>query len=381
MRSVYLTSDNIISSLGFTSLENFNHLKNGVSGVACVNDPEILSVPFYASRVSDEKLNTAFATVSDSEAYTRLEKMFITSIASAVDKSEVDPRSPKVLFLISTTKGNIDLLHPQSPKFGPERLKLAVMASKISGFFGNPNEPVVLSNACISGAMAILVGKRFIESGAYDSVIVSGGDLVSEFTVSGFYSFKALGTSACKPYDESRDGISLGEGCGTVILSSRDSDLESKAKVVSGAVSNDANHISGPSRTGEGLNIAITKALKAAVSVKKEDIGYVSAHGTATLYNDEMEAKAFASSGLDAVPLNSLKGYFGHTLGAAGVIESIMAVWSMINNTLIPSIGYNNCGTSVPLNIIRESSSVTYDSCLKTASGFGGCNVAVVFSK
>ena len=151
--------------------------------------------------------------------------------------------------------------------------------------------------------------------------------------------------------------------------------------IVSGAAtSNDANHISGPSRTGEELSFAIKNALVEA-GLTPADIGYISAHGTATPYNDEMEARAISLSGLSQVPVNSFKGYWGHTLGAAGIIESVAAVQSLRHNLLISSAGFADCGVSVPINIIKRNEALPLNACLKTASGFGGCNAAALYQK
>ena len=115
--------------------------------------------------------------------------------------------------------------------------------------------------------------------------------------------------------------------------------------------------------------------------MSKEDIGLISAHGTATPYNDEMEAKAVALAGLQHVPLNSLKGYFGHTLGAAGLIETILTKQSMLDNTIVPTPRFKNLGVSVNVNVSAQPASATIFNSLKTASGFGGCNAAVVISR
>jgi 3-oxoacyl-[acyl-carrier-protein] synthase-1 len=220
-----------------------------------------------------------------------------------------------------------------------------------------------------------------LRAGRYKTVVVAGGDLVTEFTLAGFQAFKAMSEAPCRPFDADRTGINLGEGVGTLILGTQPNKGDAQPIVLrGGASSNDANHISGPSRTGEGLHLAIQKALADAQS-SAEEMDYLSMHGTATPYNDEMEAKALATAQLQNVPLNSLKGYLGHTLGAAGLIESVVAIWSLRNNQLYRSLGFEKLGVSVPLNIIRQTQQQALQSCLKTASGFGGCNAAVVFSK
>jgi 3-oxoacyl-[acyl-carrier-protein] synthase-1 len=144
-----------------------------------------------------------------------------------------------------------------------------------------------------------------------------------------------------------------------------------------GFSSNDANHISGPSRTGEGLYIAITRTLQH----NPLPVDHVSAHGTATPYNDEMESVALARAGLLDVPVNSMKGYWGHTLGAAGVIESVAAAWSLKNHILIGTMGFQENGVSEPVRVIENTEAAAIGSCLKMASGFGGCNAALMFYK
>ncbi|MEI6456971.1 MAG: beta-ketoacyl synthase, partial [bacterium] len=153
-------------------------------------------------------------------------------------------------------------------------------------------------------------------------------------------------------------------------------------KISSGgsASSNDANHISGPSRTGQELSHAINVSLEEA-GMKPGDISYISAHGTATPFNDEMESKAVSLSGLSDVPLNSFKGYWGHTLGAAGIIESAAAIHSLKKNMLFRSAGFDSPGVSEKITVIEQHARAVLRSCLKTASGFGGCNASIIFEK
>ncbi len=382
MKTVFAAEGNIITSLGYTAEENFSAMEQGNSGIQKFSNPKFLSFPFHASLVDDRKLSEKFSTLSTNQNYTRLEQLFILSIADVIEKSGVDLSNEKTLLIISTTKGNINLLEEQNYGIFPEkRLLLFEMAKEVACYFGMKNSPLVVSNACISGVLAIITAQRLIRSGQYENVIVSGGDLVSEFTLSGFNSFKALSDEPCKPYDAARKGITLGEGCGTLLLTSNENLLhnnEKKIKVAGGSVSNDANHISGPSRTGEELALAVNNAINEAQCANAID--FISAHGTATTFNDEMEAKAFSVAGLQNVSLNSMKGFFGHTLGAAGIIESVIALETMKKNTMISSLGFENSGVSMPLNIIRQTEKKEINTSLKTASGFGGCNAALVFS-
>ncbi len=377
MKDVFVISDNIISSLGFTTAENIENIKAGKSGIQFHDNKNLSNTPLHASLTDNKRLEDLFS-LNTSEKFSRLEKMLILSISDALKESSIDIKSERTLLIFSTTKGNIDLLESDENDSGEKRLKLWEMGNIIQQYFGNPNKPIVVSNACISGVIAITAAKRLLQSGIYDNAVIVGGDILSEFIVSGFQSFKSLSSAACKPYDLARDGLSLGEGCGTIILSCKNTSTDEAIKVSGGASSNDANHISGPSRDGEGLYIAISRALK---NISSSEIDYISAHGTATSYNDEMESHAITKAGLSDVPMNSLKSYFGHTLGAAGIIESIVAINSMRKNIVFKTAGFENFGLTNQINIISENKEFEIKNCLKFASGFGGCNAAVVFSK
>ena len=371
MKDVFVVSDNIVSPLGFTTSENFNQLKNNSNGIQYQERPDFSPTPFWAALIDRKKIDTKFE--EDFGSYTHFEKLCILSISEALSISGIDVRDNKTLLIISTTKGNVDLL--LSNPFDEKRVYLHESAKVIQHYFHNQNVPLVVSNACISGVIALNMAAGLLQQNRYSSVVVCGADIVCEFTISGFEAFKALSPNPCKPFDAGRDGTSLGEGAGTIILSNT---LKSGIKILAGASSNDANHISGPSRTGDGLFIAVDKTIKAHHHPK---IDFISAHGTGTIYNDEMESKAFNSAALQDVPTNSLKGFFGHTFGAAGIIESAITLESMRQNFLIHSKGFETQNETVNLNIISSPEGTELTTCLKTASGFGGCNAAVLFQK
>jgi 3-oxoacyl-[acyl-carrier-protein] synthase-1 len=383
-KNAYIIADNIISPLGFTSEENFDKLKSMQTGVKRWETSSLSSEPVCAAVIEPKQLSAEFSKLKLDKAFTRLEQLIILSISDTLKQNpSIDIKSPKTLIILSTTKGNIDLLSKEEKgKFDRNRLFLWETGNVIASHFNNPNKTIIVSNACISGVLAIILGKRLLEEDTYDTIIVSGADLMTHFVVSGFQSFKAVSNEVCKPYDASRDGISLGEACATVVLTNNEKLISGSEKILvkSGSSSNDANHISGPSRTGDGLILAIEKTLQEA-ELKPSDIDYISGHGTATLYNDEMESQAITGTGLQNVPMNSLKSYFGHTLGAAGIVESIIGIHSMKNNTLIGTYNHNEPGVTKPLNIIKETQTAEVNNCLKTAAGFGGCNAAVLFIK
>jgi 3-oxoacyl-[acyl-carrier-protein] synthase-1 len=373
---VFVVSDNVLSPLGTTTAENFSQLKQKASGVKLHQDTAISPKPFYASLFAS---NQSFIK-SSSNAYTKFEELLITSIADALMESGIDVGDKKTALIISSTKGNISLLGTEVNNADlTKRMSLSTSAKLISDYFGFANPPVVVSHACISGALAIITGMRLLKSGQYENTVIAGADVISKFIFSGFDSFQALSPQICKPFDRSRVGLNLGEGAATIVLSSNKR-YSQHIKVKGGAVSNDANHISGPSRTGQELAFAINKAMDEA-GVSATDVDLISAHGTATIYNDEMEAKAFSIAGLQSVPVNSLKPNYGHTLGAAGLIESIISIQSMRENLALPTLGFKEIGVTNPVNVYADLLPGNFKNCVKTASGFGGCNAAVVFGK
>ena len=383
MQKVFVESHNLISPLGNTSVENFTQLEDGNSSVKFHNRTDIDDAGFWASIFTEKQIKSFSDEIIDSENYTRFEKLLIASINDCFKKSAIELSSSTTIFIFSTTKGNISLLEqqPELPDLS-EKLNLYYSGKIVASYFKNANRPIIISNACTSGIVAILYAKRLLETGQYENAIVAGADTVNRFVFSGFKSFQALSATQCKPFSLNRDGINLGEAGATLFLTTKPKQISDSVnvQVSGGAVCNDSNHISGPSRTGIELSIAIDKTLEAS-KISYHDIDFISAHGTATLFNDEMEANAFNLSHLQSVPVNSLKGYFGHTLGAAGLVESIISIQSLKEGIIIPTKGFEELGVSPSINICNQQIKKIMNHCLKTASGFGGCNAAIVFSK
>ena len=377
MKDVFIVADNILSPLGSTTAENFAQLTKNVSGIQQHSDAAISAAPFYAALLEN---NNGIIDEVQKSSYTKFEQLLISSIQNALQNSEINTGDSKTVLIISSTKGNINLL--ETEKYDSQlrkRIALHHSSRLVADYFHFVNRPLVVSNACISGLLAILTGMRLIRSGRYEHAVVVGADVISKFVLSGFQSFMAISGRPCRPFDADRDGISLGEAAGTIILSCSPK-YANGIRISGGATGNDANHISGPSRTGVELSQVINTALQEA-GVPASGIDFISAHGTATIYNDEMEAKAISLAGLHHVPMNSLKGYYGHTLGAAGLIESIVTIQSMKAGLVLPSKGFQQLGVTLPINICESLRYVSIQNTLKTASGFGGCNAAAVFSK
>ena len=359
--------------MGFDVATNISNIEKGISGIQKYEDASLLKIPFHAAIINAADLDSAFSKISENKSFTKLEKMMLLALAPMIEKK---PISERTAFILSTTKGNITALENKNNPI--EQAQLHTLAKTIADFFEFKTEPIVVSNACVSGILAVAVAKRLIQSELFDNAFVVAGDLVSEFVLSGFNSFQAMSDAPCKPYSANRTGVSLGEATAAVLVTS---DKENaKVEVIGDGSINDANHISGPSRTGEGLFRSIQSALSEA-NINSEAIDYISAHGTATPFNDEMEAIAFNRLGLENVPVNSLKGYYGHTLGASGLLETVIGIETLTNNKLYVSLGFDEMGVSQPINIIQKMETKNCDYFLKTASGFGGCNTAVVFKK
>lgn len=374
--------DNILSPLGFTSSENWNAVCSGHSALKQYADHFDLPEPFCASLLDWEKVDEKFAQLPNNhlENYTHLEKIAILSAADAFQKAGINPAAEDVLFVLSTTKGNVELLQDLQD-YEPSRPYLWRSAQLIARYFGNANEPIVVSNACISGCAALHLVKPLLQKHGFRYVVVIGADVLSKFIISGFQSFKALSPDFCRPFDADRTGLNLGEAAATIIFAEMAETKMDTIGIVASALCNDANHISAPSRTAEGL----LKTLKSVVSAEKDlsvsDIAFVNAHGTATRYNDDMESVALDRMGWNKLTVNSLKGYFGHTLGAAGVLETVISSRELLNGQILPTIGTQNPGTVAEIHVSLQPEKTDKPLFVKMISGFGGSNAAVLFTK
>ena len=263
--TTYITHDTLISALGFGTQENLEAIRSYHSGITLQTDKRIADTPLLAATISQERLQQQAEAIGVS-GYPRVEQLFILTINELIRQSGQTLEDKTCGLILSTTKGNIDLLtrHTEHPD---EAVFLWKMAENIAGYFHAEERVHVISNACISGVSALVTGKRMIENGIYRKVIVAGGDLLSHFITSGFLSFRSLSSRPCRPYDSNRDGLNLGEACGAVLLSTEKT--PNSIILSGGAISNDANHISGPSRTGDGLFFAIRQAMQEAGTASK----------------------------------------------------------------------------------------------------------------
>lgn len=289
------------------------------------------------------------------------------------------------LVLLATTTGEVDLLerHLLSGTPAADQSRLDVLLARIHAALGLAGPGRIISAACASSSAAIAQGAALIAAGERDSVLVVACDAVTEFIYAGFASLMALDPEGARPFDRNRKGLTAGEAAGVVWLMGGERARREKrpclGEVAGWGMSCDANHMTGPSRDGAALVKAIDKALRRA-GVSSREVGSVSAHGTGTPYNDGMEMKAFRTVFAGSpVPVYSVKGSLGHTMGAAGLVEMLVAMKSMAMQVVPPSVNLHEVDPEAAGWVSGQAVRTTgMNVVLSTNSGFGGVNAALV---
>ncbi len=334
-------------------------------------------------RFSTESLRTDKAALVPGLDPDADETLVMQMVRPLIERS-VSTLPEDALLLLATTNGEIDLLersvlhgNPDASGSRPDRL-----ASKIQTLCRLQEPGVVVCAACASSSAAVAEGAAMIRDGDRDCVLVVASDNVSEFVAAGFSSLMALDKDMARPFDKSRSGMSLGEAAGFVLLMS---DVRASregrpvyAEIAGWGLSSDANHITGPSRDGSGLALALRKALQSA-DIPPEDVGSISAHGTGTKYNDSMEMKAFKSVFRGrSIPTYSLKGGIGHTMGTAGLVDIIVAIETLREKAVPPTVNLREVDDEAIGWAFPEPRPCEGAVTVSTNSGFGGVNCAVV---
>ena len=373
----HILATNITSPLGMTTAENYQAVKSGCSALHRYEGQWGLPEPFTASLFTDEQQH-ALAI----DGLTRFESLAVHSVRETLAQlPSLDISAKNVIFILSTTKANIELLLPGSADVSSAlmqagRLRSQVLpgeaARRIATHLGFTTEPIVVCNACISGVAAIILAQRLLDGGHYDYAVVCGADVQNRFTVSGFQSLKAVSEDDCRPFDMERMGLNLGEAAATMVLSRM---VNGQWSIENGLIRNDAFHISSPSKNGEGAWLALNAVVGAAPST--QHLAFINAHGTATMFNDQMESVAIERAGLTDIPVNGLKGYYGHTLGAAGILETIISLAALNDHTILATRGFEERGVSGKIKVTTDNSTTEKNSFVKMISGFGGGNAAI----
>ena len=375
--------DNIVSPLGFTTEENWRNLLAGHSGLQHYEQGFSLPEPFCASIINTARLEERFLALPNPQGtpYTKMEKCALLSATDALTRAGLDPAREDVLFILSTTKGNVELLRDLQG-YEKERPYLWRSAQLIAQYFGNPNEPVVVSNACISGCAAQVVAQRQLEQGRYRYAVVIGADVLSQFVISGFQSFKALSPDPCRPFDATRAGLNLGEGAGYIVMQRCEDAVRDPYCLLTGyANANDAYHQTGCSPEGNGAFKSMSEAM-AVAGLQPSDIDYINVHGTATPNNDLSEATAIRRIFGDSAPFSSVKAFIGHTLGASEGIEAVYSALSVKNGYIYPNLNFNSVDPNIGLSPETEfAEGRNIRNVLSNAFGFGGNDTTLLFSK
>ena len=340
------------------------------------NSPRFQSSIIGAARRDFDDENPAWLLAIEALHQARAEAKLILSAIPA----------ERIGLVLSTTKANVEALERISENrpcsdSAQRHLQGNLLAEDLAKEFDARGPVQCVSTACVSGLIAIQQGAKIIQRGDADAVFVVGVDHLSAFVVAGFTALKAIDPGGCRPFDAARCGLSPGEAGAAIVLTRADLAPKSSIRIRGWGGSNDANHLTGPSRDGSGLVQAIRSALVAA-ELSPAEIDYVNAHGTGTPYNDAMESLALKTIFGDACPpFSGLKGMLGHTLGAAGVVETIACVLAMRENFLPGTPRLNVAAEGVPVGIVREPrAGVRLKNILKLNTGFGGMNGALILS-
>lgn len=296
---------------------------------------------------------------------------------------------PADAFLImATTTGEIDILEKCVLNHGAASAVdsvLSCLLNKVKHFSGITGQGMIISAACASSSAAIIHASGMIRGGECDCALVVAGDIVSEFVFAGFSSLMALDKDVARPFDKSRRGLSLGEAAGFMLLMSRTRAVKEERTVIGEiagwGLTNDANHMTGPSRDGSGFALAIRKALRSA-NIPEDAVGCVAAHGTGTVYNDTMEMKAFKTVfGARSVPIYSIKGAIGHTMGAAALVEAVVGLRTLKEKVVPPTVNLRDVDVDAQEWASPELQAFDGAVSISTNAGFGGVNAALVLSR
>ncbi|HKJ47500.1 MAG TPA: beta-ketoacyl-[acyl-carrier-protein] synthase family protein [Christiangramia sp.] len=392
MKGIAVTGMGIISAIGRDVEETHFSLKIGKHGISY---PEVLPTNHKNLPVGEIKLsNSEFSEIlqlPDDHDYTRSAMLGIYAVKELLENTGLDHFPEDTGFISGTSIGGIDktekhfydykenendrkYIQAQHPGFTTE---------KIADYFGLNGMVTTISTACSSSANAIMMGAQMIESGKLNRVIVGGSDCLTKFTLNGFNSLKILSENKCRPFDNDRAGLNLGEAAGYLLL---EADDQISGKNIVGRIkgygnANDAFHQTASSENGEGAFKAISKALKKA-GISPNEINYINAHGTGTRNNDLSESVALKRVFGDHIPeFSSTKGFTGHTLGAAGAVEAIISLLSIQSGKIYPNLNFCSKMTETNLKPVTELKSQDIRTVLSNSLGFGGNCTSLIFQK
>lgn len=371
---VWITGIWGMTALGNTIEATWRNLLNGDTGIQSI---DLFATEPYASAYA-----ACIPEIQDSTGRSRILNLLERLTAQI-------RRIPKdTLILTATTKAGIDILEniqKENPLDDETALYPHRLPRIVSDMIGAGKPGYNISAACVSSSIAIGRAASLIAQGHQETVLVCCADFLSEFVFSGFSSLKILSPMPCKPFDQNRQGLSLGEGAGAVLLMAEDfARRENRAclgTIEGWGISNDASHMTSPSKDAKGLIQAIRSAVNRA-GIRFDDIGTLSAHGTGTVYNDMMEIKAFqAIFQTKQIPVYSVKGAIGHTLGAAGGIEVCLGIKALHAGTVPSTVGLTTPMPEAAKMVSTIPRKIDSRFLMTTNSGFGGINSSIILGK
>ena len=328
------------------------------------------------------------------DAPSRATQIALSAAREALSDAGDPARSTRLGLSVGTTLGGISgwlraVRHADEPNLqAPRRWSYAGPAQAVAEELSLEGPIEVATVACASGNAALGAALDLIRLGRCDVVLAGGVDALHDFVIAGFGCLKAVDSGPCRPFDRTRKGLNLGEGAAFLVVEAeahaRARGARIRAFLDGYGISADAVHMTGPDREGRGAARAMTAAL-ADAGVTAAQVDYVSAHGTATVFNDLMESKALGLTlGPRAAltPVNSVKSALGHTLGAAGALEALLCVRTLETGLVPPTPGLRELDPEIHLDVVRDIPRETAARvALSTSSGFGGTNAAVLLQK
>lgn len=385
---VVITGMGVVSALGIGTEANLSALLRGESGVCAVRylPTEHREFPVGEVPMSGEELRQRLSLPPG--IYSRTHLLGVLALREALEQSKLLQQN--ALALISgTTVGGMDVTEhyfPAPQPAGRDIHDCGASTNEIADYFGCFDYTMTTSTACSSAMNALIMGKLLIESGERDIVVAGGSEALSLFHLNGFKSLMILDRERCRPFDQTRAGLNLGEGAAYLVLESEASALQRGAKILGvlsgGGNACDAHHQTASSEDGEGAYLAMTQAVSDA-GVSPSDIGYVNAHGTGTPNNDASESAALRRVfGEKLPPVSSTKSYTGHTTSASGSIEAVFCLLAMREGFLPYQSEYQNFDEQciVPVSG-KECQRVSLHHVMCNAFGFGGNDSSIILSR
>ena len=370
MREVIIASAGIVTSLGPTLDDAWEGLMEGRTAISDL------------SRFSPDPYRVRIAACIEGLQGDGGRSMICDLLGRICAASADIPRDSTLI--LATTKAGIDNLEKRK-KGLPARIP-DIFPSSLAAFVSRKldlsSPGFNVSAACASSTVAVGLGASLISSGTTESVFICCADIVTEFVFSGFSALQALSPRPARPFDRNRSGLSLGEGAAYLHLISPEragiDKIVPRFAIAGWGAANDAFHLTSPAPDGSGLRDAVGRAMERA-SVQPEEIAAISAHGTGTVHNDLMEIKAFRSVFGDRVPpAYSVKGAIGHTFGAAGGIEVVLATKVLSTRTVPPTVGFRDPEEGAEGMVHSHPVPIDGRYLIATNSGFGGVNAAVI---